>query len=184
MIPGSTKAAVLRAVLNGSTLAEAAHQEHITTARARSALRYLCRRFRLSPEISDIQAHPERYAQALAEFEASPEIGLGQALTTKLTTALMLPSPSQVTPAYLSNISATQLLERGLTIINVHQIETWLSGSGNELKRSPPSTDWELQEVSKAITLLHTFFFDVSAAKAQLENLLSMSEPELVIADE
>ncbi len=184
MIHGSTKAAILRAVANGSTIAQAARQEHIETTKARFAIQHLCRRFHLSPEVSDIQAHPERYAKALAEFEASPEIGLGQALTTKLTTALMLSSPSQVTPAYLSNISATLLLERGLTIINVHQIETWLSGSGKELKRSPPRTDWEVQEASKAISLLHTFFFDVSAAKAQLENLLSMSEPELVIADE
>ena len=85
---------------------------------------------------------------------------------------------------YLSNISATQLLERGLTIVNLHQVETWLSSSGKELKRSTPRTDWEIQEVSKAITLLHTFFFDVSTAKEQLENLLSRSESEPVTADE
>lgn len=185
MISGFTKAAILRAVLNGSTLAEAARQEHITTARGRSALQQLCRRLRLPAEVSEIQAHPERYAQALAEFEASPEIGLGRALATKLTTALTLSSPVQVTPAYLSNISATQLLERGLTIVNIHQIETWLSGSAKELKRSPPRTDHEIQEASKAIALLYTFFFDVSAAKAQLEHLLSSSAtPEPVMADE
>lgn len=184
MIPGFTKAAILRAVINGSTLAEAASQERITNARARSALQLLCRRFRLPAEVSDIQAHPERYAQALTEFEASPEIGLGRALATKLTDALKLSSPTQVTPVYLSNISATQLLERGLTIVNLHQVEAWLSSSGQELKRSPPRTDWEIQEVSKAITLLHTFFFDVSTAKEQLENLLSSSDSEPVIADE
>ncbi|MBA4214323.1 MAG: hypothetical protein C0449_14715 [Polaromonas sp.] len=184
MIPGFTKAAILKAVINGSTLAEAASQERITNARARSALQLLCRRFRLPAEVSDIQAHPERYAQALGEFEASPEIGLGRALATKLTEALKLSSPKQVTPAYLSNISATQLLERGLTIINLHQIETWLSSSGKELKRSPPRTDWEIQEVNKAISLLHTFFFDVSAAKGQFEKLLSRSESQPVMADE
>ena len=108
MIPGFTKAAVLRAVLNGSTLAEAAHQEHITTARARSALQLLCRRFRLPAEVSDIQAHPERYAQALAEFEASPEIGLGRALATKLTDALKLSSPTQATPTYLGSPQKTE----------------------------------------------------------------------------
>lgn len=184
MIPGFTKAAILRAVLNGSTLVDAARQEHITTARARSALQLLCRRFRLPAEVSDIQAHPERYAQALAGFEASPEIGLGLTLAAKLTAALKLSSPTQVTPAYLSNISATQLLERGLTIVNLHHIETWLSSSGKELKRSPPRTDWEIQDVSKAISLLHTLFFDVSAAKVQLENLLSSAQSVPVTADE
>jgi len=184
MIPGSTKAAILRAVVNGSSIAEAARQELIATAQARYALQHLCRRFRLPAEVSEIQAHPERYTQALAEFEASPEIGLGRALTTKLTDALMLSSPMQVTPEYLSNISAAQLLERGLTLINVHQIETWLSGSGKGLKRSPPRTDREIQEASKAIALLHTFFFDVSAAKAQLEHLHTRAMPEPVMADE
>jgi len=184
MIPGSTKATILRAVVNGSSIAEAARQERIATAQARYALQHLCRRFRLPAEVSEIQAHPERYAQALAEFEVSPEIGLGRALATKLTAALMLSSPKQVTPAYLSNISATQLLERGLTLVNVHQIEIWLSGSGKGLKRSPPRTDREIQEASKAIALLHTLFFDVSAAKAQLEHLLSRATPEPVIADE
>ena len=57
MISGFTKAAILRAVLNGSTLAEAARQEHITTARGRSALQQLCRRLRLPAEASEIQAH-------------------------------------------------------------------------------------------------------------------------------
>lgn len=184
MIPGSTKAAILRAVVNGLSIAEAAHQERIATAQARNALQHLCRRLRLPAEVSEIRAQPERYAQALAEFEASPEIGLGRALATKLTDALMFSSPMQVTPAYLSNISAAQLLERGLTLVNVHQIETWLSGSGKGLKRSPPRTDREIQEASKAIALLHTLFFDVTAAKAQLEHLLSSAAQEAVMADE
>ena len=86
MISGFTKAAILRAVLNGSTLAEAARQEHITTARGRSALQQLCRRLRLPAEASEIQAHVvcDFTMCGPLEFLSQSEVEVGEQFDTVL----------------------------------------------------------------------------------------------------
>lgn len=183
MITGTQKAAVLRAVIGGASLPEAARSIGIKPTQAHSALKTLCRRFRLMDEVADIRADPARYEAALVAFEASPEIGLGRALADKLTEVLQLPPQELLTPRYVSNITASQLLENGLTQVNVHAIETWLIGNGLGLKRAAPSTDKELEEVKKWLSLLGAYGFDKSAAQRQLDHLLSQLNPEPVAPD-
>lgn len=177
MITGTQKATVIRAVIDGSSLSEAARKAGIKSAQANTALKGFCRRFRLPSEVADVRAEPARYLDVLKAFEASPEIALGRDLSERLTMLLQVKTPQEVTPKYVSNIEASQLLACGLTPINVHMIETWLASHGHGLKKAVPKDNKEIEEAKRCISWLHVHGFDVTAPRAQLEHLLSQLSP-------
>lgn len=173
MITGTQKATVIRAVIDGASLPEAARIAGIKSAQANTALKGFCWRFRLPREVADVRAEPARYLEALKAFETSPEIALGQDLSKRLTMLLQVKSPQEVTPKYVSNIEASQLLESGLTPINVHMIETWLASHGHGLKKAVPKDDKEIEEAKRCISWLHVRGFDVTTPRTQLEHFVS-----------
>lgn len=173
MITGTQKATVIRAVIDGASLPEAARKAGIKSAQANTALKGFCRRFRLPREVADVRAEPARYLAELKASEASPEIALGQVLSERLTIVLQVKTPQEVTPRYVSNIEASQLLACGLTPINVHMIETWLASHGRGLKKAVPKDDKEIEEAKRCISWLHVRGFDVTTPRTQLEHFVS-----------
>lgn len=173
MIPNSKKAAVLRAVAMGATIAEAGKAAELTTAQAKESLRRLRRELALNTDIAEIQASPQKYLKALQHFESEPQFDLRKPLVEKLVSALRLKSASDLTPHYLSNISASQLLSCGLTLVAVAELQEWLEKRDLSLKRTPPVTVADVKAAERAILLLDAFFFDTEMIRDQLANLQS-----------
>ncbi|MES2282507.1 MAG: hypothetical protein V4542_13930 [Pseudomonadota bacterium] len=171
MIPNSKKAAVLRAVAMGATIAEAGTAAGLSAWQAKESLRRLRRELGLDTTPSEIQASPQKYLKALQNFESKPQFDLRGPLVDKLVSALRLKSASDLTPAYLSNISASQLLSCGVTLVAVAELQEWLENHELSLKRNPPATGADVKAAERAILLLDAFFFDTETVRAQLANL-------------
>jgi hypothetical protein len=88
----------------------------------------------------------------------------------------MVRSLSELSPKYISNISASQLLESGLTFVAVGELQAWLVGHQLSLKRSPPQSPGEVKAVKHAIEILDAFHFDTNLVRKQLAVLLSPSD--------
>jgi len=84
---------------------------------------------------------------------------------------LKLRSTDELTPQYVSNISAETLLSNGFTETGLVEIQEWLLANGLSCKRKLPEKDEYLRTIKKAIVLLDAFGLDVSHAKEQLKNL-------------
>ena len=179
MIPNSVKAKILRSVAGGATLSQAGTTAGISTARARTALGSLCRTLRLSADSEAIQAQPQKYLEALLEFESKPQFELRRTLVDKLKEVLMLRSAAELTPQYLSNITASQLLERGVTLVAIAELQEWLYSHDLSLKRRPPETESDIREAQRAIALLDAFHFDTDILEQQLANLVQEEDTEV-----
>ncbi|MGB3423178.1 MAG: hypothetical protein WBF84_00935 [Castellaniella sp.] len=179
MIPNSTKAKILRSVADGATLSQAGTAAGISTARARTALGSLCRTLRQRADVEAIQAQPQKYLDALLAFEIKPQFELRKALVDKLEQALRLRSAAELTPQYLSNITASQLLECGVTLVAIAELQKWLYSHDLSLKRRPPKTESDLRETQRAIALLDAFHFDTDILKQQLANLVQEEDAEV-----
>jgi len=181
MIPNSVKAQLLRDVANGKSLKQAAADAKLSLYSANNALIRLCRTLNLPHHVKSIQAEPQRYLDALDEREQMPEFSLPFDLAHRLRVALHLRSDTELTPQYLSNITASQLLDCGFSLIAIYELQRWLGAKGFSLKRSPPQTDHEIKEVEKAITVLYLFYFDMTLPQRQLQHVLGLDEEPIEI---
>jgi hypothetical protein len=171
MIANDRKAKILKCVADGGTLKEAGARASISAGRARQLLAHLCRELKLPFSVGDIRAEPKKYLTRLDEFERRPQFELRKALVHDLIIKLKLKTEADLTPGYVSNISASQLLSNGITLLAVTEIQEWLSKKGLSLRRRPPKTDKEITEVKRAIALLDVFHFDTVIIKEQLQHL-------------
>lgn len=84
MISNLTKARILRSIIAGMTLAQAAAAQNISAARARMAVARMCEQLQLCSDIALIHAQPGIYLDALELFEQSPQFELRMPLVEKL----------------------------------------------------------------------------------------------------
>jgi transposase len=175
MVQNSKKIAILKTVANGASLAEAATIQGISEGRARNLLNRICRELKMPSSIKEIRSNPQDYSSKIEEIKQEPQPKLRGALIHKLVLVLKLNNPQEVTPQYLSNITASQLLNRDITMIAIIELQQWLSIQGLSLKKQVPKTESEVKAVKGAITILEIYGFDVKAANNQLSHLINGS---------
>lgn len=100
-----------------------------------------------------------------------PILQLNPKVAHSLASALGLKQMDELTPKYLSNISAAQLLSAGVTMIAISDAQQWLVKNGTSLKRRPPESNDEMQAVQRAIATLDAFHFDTEGVRSQLNFL-------------
>lgn len=170
MISDMIKASILIAIAQGQSVADAAKTNGLTTAQARGALPRFCRNLKLRWDIEDIRANPQKYINAATAVLASPKNALRRVLRNDLVFQLKLHSPDELTPQYVSNITAETLLSHGVTENSLVEIQEWLIANGLSCKRKLPEKDEYLRMIQKAIVLLDAFGLDVSRPASQLKN--------------
>jgi len=174
MVPNSKKAEILRAVAGGANLKEAADSLGIDSgSRARDLLSRLCREMKMPDSVKDIQANPRAYLDKIDEMARSPRFELRRDLVKRLMQVLRVRDALEITPQYLSNITASQLLQNGLTTVAIAELQEWLSKHDLSLKKRAPESDQEVKEVRRALALLEAFHLDTENARRQLSHLLS-----------
>lgn len=173
MVPNSRKAEILKAVASGASLKEAADSAGISGSRARDLLSRICREMQMPDSVKDIQANPCAYLDKIDEMARSPRFELRRDLVKRLMQALRVRDVLEITPQYVSNITASQLLQHGITTLAITELQDWLSGHGLSLKKCAPKSDQEVKEVRRALALLEVFHFDTENARRQLSHLLS-----------
>lgn len=171
MIANDRRAVILKCVAEGGSLKDAGATASIGEGRARQLLARICRDLGLSSSVDDIHADPKKYLSQLEKFTKRPQLELRKALAHNLIFKLKLKTEADLTPKYVSNISASQLLGCGISLIAVTEIQEWLSKHSLSLKRRPPETDKEITEVKRAIALLDAYHFDITTLKEQLQHL-------------
>ena len=120
-----------------------------------------------------MRTQPEPYLRCAAELEQSPAHELRPELRRSLVGALMLRSPSELTPRYLANLTASQLLAAGLTLVALADVQKWLNHHGRSLKRGSIETKEDVRAISNAISLLDAYGFNIDEAKRQLQHIQS-----------
>lgn len=171
MISDMTKANVLIAVAGGQSVAEAAKSYGLSAAQARGALPRFCQHLKLRWDLEDIRANPQKYIDAATVVLSSQKNSLRRVLRNNLVGKLKLRSPDELTPQYVSNITAETLLLNGFTETGLVEIQEWLLANGLSCKRKFPEKSEYLRMVQKAIILLDAFGLDASHPKAQLESI-------------
>lgn len=171
MVTNDKKAEILKCVANGGTLQAAGASIGVSATRAKQLLARICRELELSSSADEIRAEPEKYFARLDAFKEKPQYELRKALVSNLTSVLRLKVESELTPRYLSNITAAQLINAGVTLVAIGEIQEWLCKHGLSLKRRPPESEKELAEIKRAIAVLDVFHFDISVVNQQLLNL-------------
>lgn len=175
MTPNSRKVKVLEIVSNGGTLSDAGKAIGVTGKRARDLLTRLCREIKMPNSLDDIRKKKQDYLDEVEKLKKTPRIELRKSLVYKLVDVLKVKEDTELTPKYLSNITASQLLDNGVTLVAISEIQNWLKKSGVSLKPSPPKDDSEIKYVKQAIAILEAFHFDMSTPKSQLAYLLENS---------
>lgn len=171
MIPDTAKANILIAIARGQSVANAAKANGFNVAQARGALPRLCRDLKLRWDLEEIRTNPQRYIDAATVVATVPKNALRRLLRDDLVTQLRLRSPDELTPQYVSNLTAETLLLNGVTETALVEIQEWLLANGLSCKRKLPETDEYMRTIQKAIILLDAFGLDLSAAKTQMKNL-------------
>ena len=82
-----------------------------------------------------------------------------------------LRSSRQLTPAVLAQVSASQLINQGVSIIALADLQEWLLKHDLSLMHGPPITDIDFREARKAIALLDAFDFDTESLEWQMNHL-------------
>lgn len=168
MVPNYKKIEALKVVINGGTLSEAGLAMGVSSTRARDHISRICREFGLSNNVKYIRSNPDEYLSKIETFKDEPKAVLRNALIYKLVTVLRLKNDSELTPEYLSNINASQLMKEGITSIAIVEIQEWLSHTKSSLKISPPQTEDDIKKVRQALSILNVFQFDTKKASEQL----------------
>lgn len=167
MISDMTKANILIAIAGGQSVAEAAKPYGLSYVQARGTLPRFCQHLKLRWDLEEIRANPKKYIDVAIAIVASPKNALRRVLRNDLVFLLKLRSADELTPQYVSNITAETLLSHGVTETGLVEIQEWLVANGLSCKRKLPETDEYMRVVRKAITLLDAFGLDVSQLKAQ-----------------
>src|SRR5690606_24489450 len=158
----TAKANILIAIARGQSVAKAAQANGFTAAQARGALPRLCRDLKLRWDLEEIRANPQKYIDAATTVAADPKYALRKVLRNDLVFQLKLRSPDELTPQYVSNITAETLLSNGVTEVGLVEIQEWLLANGLSCKRKLPESDEYVRMIEKAIILLDAFGLDVS----------------------
>ncbi|QNM95512.1 hypothetical protein [Chitinimonas koreensis] len=162
---------MLRAVAEGQTLADAGQLIGKSAGWAGRLLSQACREIGLPSEIRTIRDRKDEYLEKLGEPERNPVDELNSKVAVNLASALRLKGVGELTPVYLSNITASQLLGEDQTPVAVAEAQDWLVRHGTSLRRKPPESEMEMREVRRAIAILDAFHFDVAHLRAQYEHL-------------
>ncbi len=168
--PDNIKAKILAAVARGSALSEAAKEIGLTGSQARSAVSILCRKENLSSEISEIRNNPDKYLALALRITNTPQYALREELRRRIFNNLRLKSADEITPKYVSNLTAAMILEAGITEVGLSEIQEWLVTNGTSLKKRAPETQ-HMSLVKRAIFLLDSFGFDTETVRNQLSGL-------------
>jgi hypothetical protein len=171
MIPDTAKANILIAIARGQSVTNAAQTNGFTAAQARGALPRLCRDLKLKWDLEEIRANPQKYIDAATAVAAVPKNALRRVLRDDLVIRLKLRSPDELTPQYVSNITAETLLLNGVTETALVEIQEWLLANSLSCKRKLPETDEHMRTIQRAIILLDAFGLDLSIPKTQLKTL-------------
>ena len=113
------KAQILLAVAGGASLSDAARTHGVSVARAKQAIRSLCRSLKLSSEISDIKNSASLYVKPAQHIVDDPKYALRRKLREQLETVLLLKSSDELRVGYLSQISASTMIDARVTPIAV-----------------------------------------------------------------
>ncbi|ELL4312300.1 hypothetical protein QFP33_001602 [Pseudomonas aeruginosa] len=162
MITDAKKAKILLSVAGGMTVPEAARANDVKPAQARASISRICRNAKLSPEIIDIHANPKKYIDLATKITVDPAYALRKALREQLIDILRLRSPDELTPKYVSNITAEILLKNGITGVAVAEIQEWLMDNNTELKRQAPTSEENIKLARRSALLLTAFGFNVA----------------------
>ncbi len=175
MVPNYRKVKILQVVLNGGTLSEAGASIEVSQSRARDILYRICREFDLPRDLKYMRSNPDEYLNKIEETKEEPKMMLRALLIDKLVRVLKLKNKDELTPQYLSNLTASQLMSNGITPVAVVEIQEWLSKSELTLKRRAPENDEDIKKVKQAIAILYAFQFDTKILNEQLSHLLESS---------
>jgi hypothetical protein len=173
MITQVQKIALFRKVVGGMSLPAAARAVDVTANQARNAIAKMCRSAQLANDIKQMRSGPDPYLRWLSALEQSPGNELRPELQRRLIGALRLRSHSELTPKHLSNLTVSQLLAAGLTQVALAEIHEWLAHHGFALKRGPIKAKDDMRAISRAISLLEAYGFNVDEAKRQLQHVQS-----------
>ncbi|MBO9661426.1 hypothetical protein [Dokdonella sp.] len=176
MISDMMKARVLLAVAEGQSLASAAEANGLSPSRGRDALNRLCRKLRMPGHVAEIHANGQVYRDAALKIIHDPKHALRRGLRDKLVRFLELRSAEDLTPGYVSNMTAPFMLDVGFSRDAVSEIQEWLLANGTRFKRQAPKAGTQTQTATSAALLLDAFGFDVIAAKAALDELKSSGD--------
>lgn len=161
---------VLRSIAEGKTLAEAGKAIGTSGGRASQLLAKICRELKLPNDVAEIRRRKDEYLRQIGSAN-HPVSQLNPKIAENLARALRLKNVEGLTPEYLSNISASQLLNANQTLVAVAEAQEWLVHNGTSLKRRPPEGKTEMQAVKRAIATLDTFQFDTAIVRKQFRHL-------------
>jgi hypothetical protein len=171
--PSEKSIIVLRAVADGKSLAEAGKLIGRSATTVRQMLFRLCRAIQMPSDISEIQSNKVAYLQIIGDMQLKPDIKLNHKIAYNLLKALKISDQEELTPKYVSNVSAFQLLDEGLTLTAVADVQIWLVQHGLSLKPKPPQNQTEMVAVKRSIALLDAFHFDAKIIRQQIAQLES-----------
>ena len=163
-------AAIIRAIAHGSTLKAAGEAIGLKSTRASQVLNKYCRQIGLPGVVADIKNNPSVYLEKIEITQEIDQSPLARNSINDLVYKLKLSSTEQLTPKYLSNVTATQLLAAGVTLVTISDLQDWLKNTGHSLKRHPPETNDATKAIKRAINLLDAFYFDVSSINEQFKH--------------
>ncbi|WP_298621815.1 hypothetical protein [uncultured Zoogloea sp.] len=172
------KAQILRAVAAGKTLKNAGEEAGISAGQTVNNLHRICRALGLPYDLKAIRSNPE-YLSRLDKLLSNPASGLRSLLVDRLVQALLLSTKAELTPEYVSNLTASDLIRSGITLGAIAEIQEWLQGYDRSLRRKAPESDEEIREVRRAISLLNAFYFDTDRLEVQYDNLTGKNDEEL-----
>ena len=133
MIQDSTKAKVLESVARGQTLPDAASANGLKTSQGRDAISRICRYLKLSADISEIQSNPDKYIAAALSIINDPKYSLQNKLRKDLQHKLSLRSADELTPKYISNLTAEMLLSAGVSESSLVSVQAWMINNDSSL---------------------------------------------------
>ena len=163
-------AAIIRSIANGGTLKAAGDAIGVSSTRAGQILRIYCRQIGLPGTISEIKSRPFDYLNNLEKTTEIDRSTLTRNAIHNLVYKLKLKSAEELTPKYLSNVTASQLLGVGVTFVTISDLQGWLKTSGHSLKRHPPESANAITAIKRAINLLEAFYFDISLINEQFDH--------------
>lgn len=179
MISHTQKLEVFRRVVRGFSVAAAAKSVGLTPDQARNAIAKLCVLIKLDNDLTLMRTHPEKYEAALAQVAIGAEHELRPGLRRQLVALLRLRSDKELTPTYLANATASELLAAGITPTALAEIHEWLVKYGTRLKQAPLVSDEDLRTVTRAVGVLEAFGFCPTSIKEHLQGMKVNTSAEI-----
>lgn len=171
MISNLQRIRVFREVVNGATVTAAAQSAGVSRNQARASMSRMCRWAGLPNDVEEMRKSPSKYLQWLQEFEGVEANELRDGLYRDLHRILQLQDSVELSPAYVANATASQLLKHGLSTGAVADVQEWLGKYSLTLKRANIFESADAREIRRAIHLLDAFGLDVTEARRQYQRI-------------